>query len=37
MGHPSQSVESIKLIGEPYMKIDASKVIWSFLANKVKN
>ena len=36
MGHPSQSVESIKLIGEPYMKIDASKVIWSFLANKVK-
>ena len=37
MGHPSQSVDSIKLVGEPYMKIDASKVIWSFLANKVKN
>jgi polyhydroxybutyrate depolymerase len=37
MGHPSQSADSIKLVGEPYMKIDASKVIWSFLADKVKN
>jgi polyhydroxybutyrate depolymerase len=37
MGHPAQSAESLKLTGEPYMKIDASKVIWSFLANKVKN
>jgi polyhydroxybutyrate depolymerase len=37
MGHPAQSAESLKLSGEPYMKIDASKVIWSFLANKVKN
>jgi polyhydroxybutyrate depolymerase len=37
MGHPAQSEESIKLIGEPYMKLDASKAIWSFLANKVKN
>ena len=37
MGHPAQSPESIQLSGEPYMKIDASKVIWSFLANKVKN
>lgn len=36
MGHPPQSVESIKLSGDPYMKIDASKVIWAFLANKVK-
>jgi len=37
MGRPAQSADSIKLSGEPYMKIDASKVIWSFLANKVKN
>jgi polyhydroxybutyrate depolymerase len=37
MGHPAQSTDSIKLSGEPYMKIDASKVIWAFLANKVKN
>jgi polyhydroxybutyrate depolymerase len=37
MGHPSQSADSIKLLGDPYMKIDASKVIWAFLANKVKN
>lgn len=37
MGHPSQSAESVKLLGDPYMKIDASKVIWAFLANKVKN
>jgi polyhydroxybutyrate depolymerase len=37
MGHPSQSADSIKLVGEPYMKLDASKAIWSFLANKVKN
>jgi polyhydroxybutyrate depolymerase len=37
MGHPAQSAESLKLSGEPYMKIDASKVIWSFLTNKVKN
>lgn len=37
MGHPSQSEDSTKLLGEPYMKIDASKVIWAFLSNKVKN
>jgi polyhydroxybutyrate depolymerase len=37
MGRPAQSADSIKLSGEPYMKIDASKVIWAFLANKVKN
>jgi poly(3-hydroxybutyrate) depolymerase len=37
MGHPAQSVDSIKLIGEPYMKLDASKAIWAFLSNKVKN
>jgi polyhydroxybutyrate depolymerase len=37
MGHPPQSADSIKLLGEPYMKLDASKVIWAFLANKVKN
>ena len=37
MGHPAQSADSVKLSGEPYMKIDASKVIWAFLANKVKN
>ena len=37
MGRPAQSADSIKLSGEPYMKLDASKVIWSFLANKVKN
>jgi len=37
MGHPAQSADSIKLIGEPYMKLDASKAIWAFLANKVKN
>ena len=36
MGHPAQSADSVKLSGEPYMKIDASKVIWSFLANKIK-
>ena len=37
MGHPAQSADSVKLSGEPYMKVDASKVIWAFLANKVKN
>jgi polyhydroxybutyrate depolymerase len=37
MGHPAQSAESVKLSGEPYMKLDASKAIWSFLASKVKN
>jgi polyhydroxybutyrate depolymerase len=37
MGHPPQSADSIKILGEPYMKLDASKAIWSFLANKVKN
>ena len=37
MGHPAQSADSVKLSGEPYMKIDASKVIWAFLANKVKH
>ena len=32
MGHAGASSASTSLVGEPYMELDASRAIWSFLA-----
>jgi polyhydroxybutyrate depolymerase len=32
MGHPGQSAAGAALVGEPYAALDASRLIWSFLA-----